>query len=400
MKWKTPGSEFDTVKDSIIEAYKNKIIYIYGAGMIGKRVFRALNTVTDWRVSAFVDQYKGGTKYCGLDVIGIPEMERLIAEDKGDILILMALHDEIGISVSRNLESFSKAGRKVCRTYGEFMRHDFPVLAFYEYGKTVVHSLSCIVTEKCTLRCEKCSIRLPYFQYQKKYSVESLKEEIDLAFQKIDFICDFTFTGGEPLLNQELGEILSHLGERYGDRAGTVKVITNGTIRPSASLLECMKKYGIYAEISDYTKAVESIKEQVLENYRRFQDGGIPTYLLSTAQWVDFGFERPVHPDKSEEEMAVFFDRCRTLCRGYIDGKIWYCINARFAEQALSREYDPENMLDLRELGDRPNDKLRLLEFDAGYGRRGYLTMCRYCHGGCDINTHYIEVGKQWEKPL
>ena len=46
-------------------------------------------------------------------------------------------------------------------------------------------------------------------------------------------------------------------------------------------------------------------------------------------------------------------------------------------------------------VGNGIEEKAKIVEFDLGYNARGYLTMCRRCNGGCDINTHYIEVGRQ-----
>ena len=91
-----------------------------------------------------------------------------------------------------------------------------------------------------------------------------------------------------------------------------------------------MKTYNIDAEVSDYTKAVPEIKARVERTVAAFRENGISCHFLSDAQWVDFGFTTP-EKDWSTDQLTAFFDFCSTTCRGYVNGEIWYCINAGFA---------------------------------------------------------------------
>ncbi len=394
MKWKKPGHEFDDVKEEILNEYADRDVFIYGAGVIGERVFRAIKKITDWKVIAFVDKNKAGSMYHDIEILNIAQLKSTLKSKNGRSLIIVAL-DEACREVREQLLSFVDVGQTLCKLQSEFLRQDFPIIAYYQYRKILVNSLSCIVTEACTLNCEKCSIMLPYFRHRKQYSLEEVKREIDLAFEKIDFICDFTVTGGEPLLNSDLAEILSYTGEHYAEQIGNIKIITNGVLEPDETLLHCMKTYDIFAFVSDYTEAVQSIRERVLKHYKKFCDAEIRAYLASSAKWVDFGFGAVSHTEEDESELIAFFNNCRTTCRGYIDGKVWYCINARFAEQALEYDYDLTNALDLTKVGNTLEERAHIIEFDAGYNKRGYLSMCNACNGGCDINTHFIDVGKQ-----
>ena len=156
-----------------------------------------------------------------------------------------------------------------------------------------------------------------------------------------------------------------------------------------------MKTYDIDAEVSDYTKAVPEIKARVERTVAAFRENGISCHFLSDAQWVDFGFTKP-DKDWSTDQLTAFFDFCSTTCRGYVNGEIWYCINAGFAERALGRVPDPDNRLDLRKVGDSLEERRAIVEFDMGFNKKGYVQMCRRCNGSCEINTHFIEVGEQW----
>ena len=99
-----------------------------------------------------------------------------------------------------------------------------------------------------------------------------------------------------------------------------------------------MQQYEMAVDISDYTAGVPAIKPRVDEVREMFERAGIPTYFLSSAQWVDFGFESVDH-HYSCSQLQAFFNYCHTRCRGYAGGKIRYCINAYFAERTLNKGY-------------------------------------------------------------
>ena len=47
--------------------------------------------------------------------------------------------------------------------------HDFPIMALYQSNRVFLDSISMIITEQCTLKCEKCAIMLPYFKKAEQY---------------------------------------------------------------------------------------------------------------------------------------------------------------------------------------------------------------------------------------
>lgn len=399
MKWKKPGYEFDGISQKVIEKYNNKKIFIYGAGLVGRRIYHALVKLTDWKVLGFIDSNieKQGGIFCNLDVFSVQDIELFSIHKLQNVVIIIGLNDEIGEIVKQEIDSRLKLESSICVNYTKFMRHDFPIIALYKYNKIYINSLSLIVTEECTLKCEKCAIMLPYFNKIYKYDLESLKSQVDLVFSKVDEIGDFTITGGEPLLYKKLSMLMEYIGESYGDRIGSIKIISNGTINPNEEMLKAMKKYNISAEISDYTNAVPSIKNCVETSLKLYCDYGINTYFLNTASWVDFGFEYVNKHKLVEDDLIEFFDYCNTKCRGYIDGEICYCINARFAEKALGKAKDNDNILVLKEIGESLEERKKIIEFDMGFNNKGYIKMCRHCNGTCEINKNYIEVGKQWK---
>lgn len=396
MKWNSPGNELETEYLKISDKYENKKIYIYGAGIVGGRVFDSVSSLTDWEVAGFFDKDSSKKSYKGIPVYHRSQMSEILKNDP-DSMILLGLLDSLGKKIKDEIAKECGISSQRCVLYEEFIRYEFPVIMLCKYEKVFLDTVTMIVTERCTLRCKKCSIMLPYFKSIKEFPFEKLKKEADAFFHMVDFVGNYTLTGGEPLLNKELPQIVEYIGRNYRKKIGSFQFITNGMIFPNEELLSLIKKYDIAIQVSDYTKAVPHIKDKVLENVKKYREHGIYIVFLCDAQWVDFGFESVEH-DMSEKQLIAFFDYCRTRCRGYVDGKIRYCINAYFAAKALEQEEDDNNFFDIINSEQNMEQKRMLVEFDLGYNKDGYLSMCKHCNGTCEINKHFIEVGEQWEK--
>lgn len=392
MKWNHKGNEFSTKYNEIKEKYAHKEIFIYGAGMIGGRIADAIHTLTDWQILGFFDRDINKVSFKNKSVKHWEDIRECVCGR--DALIIIGLPDELGNRVRAQLVKECGVKEEQCITYAQFVRYELPIVAMYRYNKIFLDTVSMIMTEACTLKCEKCAIMLPYFKEHRNPSLEKLKAEADALFERIDFVGNFTVTGGEPLLRRELPDLLRYVGENYRNKIGSFKIISNGMIEPWNELLAVMREYDIAVDISDYTIGVPEIKEDVESTLKRYKDEGIQTYFLSSATWVDFGFDT-VENQYSEDQLIKFFDYCHTRCRGYVDGKIRYCINAFFAARAKGEVEDENNAFDILNMESTEENKRALVEFDMGYSDAGYLKMCQHCNGTVEINTHYIEVGVQ-----
>ena len=392
MKNSTPGSECIHELSAIKEKYTNKIIYIYAAGVVGGRTYDAIRALTNWKVAGFFDQDEKKQEYKGINVYHLSDIE-LLVNQREDVLMIVAFTDEKEKSMMETLNQYGVEKSKLI-SYHSFCMHDLPIYAAYGLDKVFLDTVSMIVTERCTLKCEKCAIMLPYFSQIREYPLEKLKAEVDILFQKADFLGNFTITGGEPLLNVHLKELIQYVGMHYRQQIGSFHIITNGTLEPSVDLLDIMNKYQVAADISDYTKALPAKKESIEKHVDMYRRYGVATNFLQDIYWVDFGFGEVNH-EYTPEQATGFFDYCKTRCRGYVDGKLRFCINGYFAAKVLGKEDDECNTFDLVHMGKTSKDKRKLAEFDIGYNNRGYLEMCQYCNGTCEINQHIIEVGKQ-----
>ena len=392
MKWNSKGNEYATEYVKLQSKYDKKKLFIYGAGMIGGRIADAITRLTDWEIEGFFDLDINKTVFKEKTVQHWDAIKEAIGQE--NVLIIIGLPEDIGKQVKSKIIAECGTSEEMCVTYAQFIQHDFPIILMYRYHKYFIDSVSMIMTEACTLRCEKCAIMLPYFKEHRTPSLEKLKGEADALFSKVDFVSNYTVTGGEPLLNKELPDLIAYVGENYRKKIGSFKIISNGMITPWSELLDTMQKYDVAAEISDYTVGVPRIKEQVEVALVTYRKAGVQTYFLSSASWVDFGFDT-VDNQYTEEQLISFFDYCHTRCRGYVDGKLRYCINAYFAAKAKEEEEDSNNAFDILSMEPTEENLRALVEYDMGYSKDGYLKMCQHCNGTIEINTHYIEVGVQ-----
>lgn len=75
---------------------------------------------------------------------------------------------------------------------------------------------------------------------------------------------------------------------------------------------------------------------------------------------------------------------CR-ICRDVRGNRLYFCVQARAVSDNLHLDELDDDYLDLSLLaGD--NWKKKLLEFNLGYSKKGYLTMCHRCHGMDAVN--------------
>ena len=248
------------------------------------------------------------------------------------------------------------------------------------------------ITTKCTLNCRHCNLFIPYHKEQVNFSFEEMKKTIDLFFERIDFVTYFGLIGGETFLNPDLEAFIIYLGENYRKQIGKITVVTNGTVTPTESLLQAIKKYDMYLSISDYTSMVpyEKKMEQLVEKAKEY---GIDYYRNPSIVWTDFGFpERPFK--RTPEQLEEHLRSCRPNWNALHDGKFYYCNVSWCAEQSGYFKLREEDYIELEKI--RPEDKVacrRIVELS-----RGTSSFCRIC-GGCGAdNTNYVVTGVQMER--
>ena len=108
--------------------------------------------------------------------------------------------------------------------------------------------------------------------------------------------------------------------------------------------------------------------------------------------WMDYGFDY-YERKCSNEELVEVFDKCNTPCHEIRENRFYYCVMARSVSDNLSYNVGEDDYLDINKLvGD--NGKEEFLKYILGYSEKGYLDMCRFCHGA-DCKNYPIPAAEQ-----
>lgn len=166
---------------------------------------------------------------------------------------------------------------------------------------------------------------------------------------------------------------------------------------PDDKVLEVIKKYNVSITITDYSfvSEVVSIKQHSL--IKKLQELSIKYKVTQDQVWVDYGFDF-VWKSDNDAQMISFFNKCKTPCREIRGSRLYYCVSSRVSSESYGYDIPDEESLDFEGAFCNQEDyKKIILEFNLGYNRNGYLSMCRRCLGSFRMNTNIVPVAKQIE---
>jgi organic radical activating enzyme len=185
----------------------------------------------------------------------------------------------------------------------------------------------------------------------------------------------FNILGGEPLINQELPEIVEYAAK--SQKTGTIRITTNGTIIPSGRLIDAVKKYNdrVYFSISNYSKN-EKLKKIIKQDeiIEVLKYNGIKYQVNPDFMW---NLEEPLkHKNYDNEQLKQLFRICHYKhCVELLDGKIHIC-----GKQSMTYELHERSNIEIPD-GDyvdlRKSKNLR--EELINFYHREYFNICGYC---------------------
>lgn len=360
-------------------------IILYGAGIVGG-ICQTLFERVDLEIPFVIDRdiNKQGTTWRGIPIISYEEAKTKI---NGQKIVVMAGHTAYG-DISDFLNAHGLEEFQDFCNVGHFMSE----WLWTAKQMNCVFHVDMTITTKCTLNCRHCNLFIPYHKEHVNFSFEEMKRNIDLFFERIDFVTYFGLIGGETFLNPDLERCIVYLGENYRSQIGRITVVTNGTVTPAESLLKVIKKYGMYLSISDYTKTVpyEKKMEQLIG---KAQEYDIDYYRNPSIVWTDFGFpDSPVK--RTNEQLEEHLKSCRPNWNALHNGRFYYCNVSWCAEQSGRFTLQEEDSISLENID--PKDKRACREIVKL--SRGTSSFCKIC-GGCGAdNTNYVPTGVQIEK--
>lgn len=386
MKWTNKGNEL--TNDSYYKLNEFHI-YVFGAGDIGRGLYITLSKFGLF--SGFIDNSRS-KQDSGFYNQRVYSYEWYL-ENQRDGLIIVAASKKNEDDICGQLE---QDGVLYVRS-GEFLDKYLPLYMYFERKILMMNLAQICVTERCTLRCEKCAhacyavdINSPDMQLHEVYRTA------DIFFSHIDYIHEFVLIGGEPLLYADLPDVVSYIGRKYRSKMGIFSITTNGTIVPKADLLEECKKHDVFFRISNYTRSIPKLGIQHERLIQALEDAYIEYYLgKQEEEWWDYGFADYID-GAGVDELVKKFDECLTPCRETRYGKLYFCVMARTASDNLKYGIGKEDCLDLCSLPDGETGRKILLEYNMGYSEKGFLSMCARCRGSESVKFPVI-AAKQVE---
>lgn len=361
---------------------KIQSIVLYGAGIVGG-ICKTLFERVDLEIPFVIDRDpdKQGTTWRGIPIISYEEAE---ARLRGQKIVVMAGHAAYG-DIAQFLCGQGLVEFKDFCNVGQFMSE----WLWTAKQMNCVFHVDMTITTKCTLNCRHCNLFIPYHKDHINFSFDEMKRNIDLFFERIDYVTYFGLIGGETFLNPDLEKCIVYLGEKYRKQIGKITVITNGTVMPEESLFRAIKKYDMYLSISDYTDIVPygEKMEQLEAKVKEYQ---INYYRNNSIVWTDFGF--PEHPVKrTPEQLEEHLRSCRPNWNALHGGRFYYCNVSWCAEQSGHFRLQPEDYIELEAID--PENKpgcRKIVELS-----RGTSSFCKIC-GGCGAdNVNYVTTGVQ-----
>lgn len=389
MKWNNISHEFDNYVRTIPDGFHEEV-FVFGAGKLGKTMGICLKTFGMLGGYIDNDETRYGSKIMDKPIISLSEY---LKKDR-KIAIVIATSQKYSDEIEKQLNSFKLKHEKDYFYYEEFNDKILPIIAAYSLDKTFMRVAQITLTERCSLKCKKCAHAC--------YNVDNTAKDMPLSeayksadsfFSKVDFINEFVLIGGEPLLYKNLSDVITYVGERYRKQMAVYSITTNGTIVPTKEVLESCRKYNVLFRISNYSNAIPRLKESHKKLIAALDEYGIE-YILAPEEgtWIDYGFDY-FDRGMNEEKLIQAFDNCLTPCREVRGNKLYFCVMARSVSDNLNLGEGKEDYLDLDKLTGE-NYKKKLLEFNLGYSEKGYLDMCRRCHG-MDALNYPIPVAEQ-----
>ncbi len=361
-------------------------IAVFGCGKLGIDIYPVLKKYGLFDAFLDNDVKKQEAGYNGEQVWRVSDYVCF----QNNPFIVIATSKENYEVISKQLDSLGLQRNTNYVYIDEFYKLIFPLLSYYEYNKVFVNLAQICVTERCTLRCEKCAHACNLVpRDDEDLSIETVKKSADYFFSNVDVVKEFVIIGGEPLLYKNLAEAIEYIGSKFREKMLMFDITTNGTITPDDTILALCKKYDVTIRLSDYSATLPVLKKQ----YKKITDSlnGINLLVLDTAKepWFDYGFGEVDNGD-DEKLLRTIFNKCGTPCREVRNEKYYYCVMARSVSENMGINIGLDEYLDLGNL----KYKEEIVAFEMGDVKKGFLSMCRYCRGG-DARNYPIPAAIQ-----
>lgn len=252
--------------------------------------------------------------------------------------------------------------------------------------KIDLQSTSIMVTEYCSLNCKLCLAFVPYYTKREHLSVENAKVLFKNFFETVHSVDKLSITGGEPLVNMEIEDILFELLKYEKQINKEIIFITNGTIILSETLISIFKSNKKFKIIVNHYGSISSkayINKEILEK-------NMINHIFYTEEnrygWIDCRDHRLKHLSIEERERqaskCVFW-----VGKKYVinRGKMYTCTRCAYRIQEKLIPYSENDYIDFY----NDNIEIRNQKLQNFLTSR-YSVSCAYCEGLTDSTPKYM----------
>lgn len=366
------------------------MIIVYGTEGFGRIVHYCLkekNIVPDYYVNN-----RGRGYFFGVPVIDINKLSEIYQEKHPIILLAVGYASkDVILKLSRNkidvvysiyslLENAIGIGELIDPIYGQRTYYLAQQERFIECDKLIVDTLDIVVTEKCSLKCEKCSNLMQYYQNPQNADIYEIRESLNRFLEIVDCIYELRILGGEPFMNPDFYELI----DWYKDnpKIKQIVILTNATIFPEDDKLEKLKNPKVKIWVSDYGK----LSKKICDWMNWCENNHIEYIYHISDTWQDCGSLEKRNYSSSEIKHVYSMCECRQLPT-LLKGKLFNCPYAANAVN-LGALSDKEAVKDMLSINDMEITKQVVKDFLFG---RDYLMSCDYCNGRYDIKIKPYE---------
>lgn len=311
----------------------NLPIYIFGYGNLGRNAYRKIKKCYPDRVKGILIT-KHNRKTEMLDFV----FETGEVENLKEAIVIVATNSKFYGTIT---EIIRKMGDYQICFYDEELDSDIND-RLTELPLIETKLLSVCVGQACNFKCRDCVNFAPYARKENmRYSIENIKNDLDVLLSHFSRIDKLHIQGGEPFLYTDLKELLVHIDTKHRDIIDTVQIATNGDILPSEDVIQVLKKGGYDVRISNYrnVKNVGKLKQILMENNITYH---IYEFASSNNKWNYSGGLNYVAPEDEDTISKVLNCRwcmCYTLENGLV-GRCARSIPALSLQKIEQKEED------------------------------------------------------------
>lgn len=318
------------------------------------------------------DYSKIGKNLCSRNIFSIVQTEKLFIDKKiNGVIIPLSMSDHYKHSIKNQLEQHGikywfmppiNYLAEVCKK-----ATSIEDIVFDENNMEYINVVQIMTVDQCNMNCSGCSHFSCLVDKKKEYDKDQFKQDLIRLKEVIKGVGIFSFVGGEPLLHDNLTEMISDIKDIFEE--ATITIITNGLLlnNMTEKFWKSVKENDVFLDVT-YYPAMKRMDE-----VHKVLDSKSIRYKIWPERTI---FMNRLNP-KGDSDPKTTWDFCRERsCVTMRDGKIATCympITIDYFNEHFGTEID---MLD--SIVDLYNPKLTGKELVKKM--TSYQNACRYCH--------------------